>query len=640
MKRIILLAAASAPLLAAALDGASPYGVCSHVTRDGFSYRDESCRRIADSGIGAVRSDVDWKRCQPEKGAPFDFSFYDAAVESAERAGLRFLPILFRPPKWASPVWKHLDEWGAFVEAFVAHFGKRLPEIEIWNEQNLFAFWGGEPDAARYVEVLRAAFEASRRANPEVRVLLGGVNGVPLPYLRRVYENGGAPFFDALCFHPYCHPYAPEGAMDSDIEALRELMAEFGDAAKPLVITELGWPTHDVGAEWAPMLRTALAAAHPERKAWRVVYAAAAPGAGGEPPHAVAAAIKAALPPGSTAEACFGERLRERLAAGDVDAVVYPFDETFPVDTFEDVFAFVKAGGTLVDFGGMPAWYPYREVSPGRFVKEGEGETVAALRARLRLSLDAFWLNPALPRFLKALPTPEARAAGYKGDPAGERAGRFQTPRALAPGDEWTPLLVGKDEKGGDAVAASLIRYGGADGLTGCVAVSGVLKRGKQATIDETAQARYLSRALALSLAEGVESFYWYEFRATELDPFYSEHHYGLVHSDFAPKPALGAYFTFVRERPAGSVQSPGPWRDASRTFFFPQWTRPDGTAAGVVWSLGETAPRTLRFGGDGVLFRDFTGRALAPAREAPGVYSVPVGENPVFFSGAPLLPD
>ncbi|MBR0057376.1 MAG: hypothetical protein IJP66_08620, partial [Kiritimatiellae bacterium] len=387
-----------------------------------------------------------------------------------------------------------------------------------------------------------------------------------------------------------------------------------------------------------------------------------------------------ALHAGSSCEACFGARLRERLAAGDVDAVVYPFNETFPVDTFEEVLDFVKKGGTLVDLGGMPLWYPCREVESGRFVQEGEGETVAPLRRRLRLGLDAFWLNPALPKEARAFPTDAARAAGYKGDPAGERARRFQTPRNLAPGDEFIPLLVleadasktkdggrrTKDEDnsslvtrpssldgGTAAVAASLIRYGGADGLTGRLAVSGIIGRGKAATTGEDDQARFLTRALAISLAKGVEGFYWYNFRAFENDPAYSEHHFGLTHANFAPKPALGAYFTFIRERPEGSAQTPGPWRDEARGLFFPQWTRPDGTSAGVIWKTGATERLPLRFSPSKppnfqgasapnfqtsklpqITFRDYAGRTVVPARDADGAYLVPVGESPVFFEG------
>ena len=563
----------------------SPYGVCSHITRTGFAYRDESCARIAAAGIGAVRSDVDWKRCQPERGAPFDFSFYDEAVASCEARGLRFLPILMRPPQWAAPVWEHLEEWGAFVEAFVRHFGDRCSDVEILNEPNLRVFWGAEPDAGNYAAVLRAAHAAAKRANPGVRVLLGGLNGVPLPYLRRILECGGADAFDAICVHPYTHPYPPEPALERDLTALRALLAEYGAGDRPVVVSEIGWPTHRANVEGLPLLRTLLAAARPEQGAWRCAYAATTATEAAAP---VAAAIAAALPPGSTCEALHGDALRERLAAGAVDAVVYPFDETFPADTFDAVLAFVRDGGVLVDLGGMPMWYPCVETAPGVFANNPRGEDAEPLRRMLRLSLDAHWLNPALPREGRAFPTAAARAAGYRGDPAGERARRFQKPDRLRPGDEWVPLLElpPADGAGPPAVAASLIRYG--DDLRGCLAVSGVMGRNASVPIDEAAQARYLVRSLAICLALGADGYYWYEFRSTEEDPNYSEHHFGLTHRDFSPKPALAAYREFIARRPPGSVQRDIPLRDPGTGVYRSEWTRPDGTVGGVRWKPGE----------------------------------------------------
>ena len=585
---------------------ASPYGVCSHITRAGFGYRDESCARIAEAGIGAIRSDVDWQRCQPEPDGPFDFSRYDEAIASCEAQGLRFLPILMRPPKWATPVWEHLDAWEAFVEAFVRRYGSRCQDVEIMNEPNLRVFWGSEPDAAKYASVLKAAYAAAKRADPSVRVLLGGLSGVPLPYLRGVLQSGGVSAFDAICIHPYTHPYAPEPALERDIAALRGLLGKFGVADKPIIVSELGWPTHDANVEGLPLLRTLLAAARPEQTAWRCVFATASDTGG----DIVAARIAAALPPGSTCEVLSGDALCARLAKGDVDAVVYPFDETFPADTFDAVFAFVRDGGVLADLGGMPLWYPCTETTPGVFSRNPRGEDAEPLRRRLRLSLDAFWLDPATPREGRAFPTAAARAAGYKGDPAGERARRFQKPDRLGPDDEWIPILtLPGSASGGPRVAASVIRYGG--DMKGCLAVSGVKGRNASVPIDESAQANYLVRSFAICLALGVESYYWYEFRSTETDPHYSDHHFGLTHADFSPKPALRAYMDFIAARPAGSVQQNVPLRDEATGLYRSEWTRPDGTTAGVVWKPGEIETPVFYEGG-------LPPVAAAPAKQTP----------------------
>lgn len=638
---------AAAPAAAAA-GAVSPYGVCAHLHRmNDTDFRARECFWTAAAGIRRVRFDLEWWRVQPEPGAPFDFSHYDAVIADAERFGVQVLPILYDVPKWAEPVWEHLDEWRTFIGAVVSHYGSRLPEIEIWNEENIKVFWRHEPDPGRYVEVLRAAYEAAKGANRNVRVVFGGTaGGVPgeADYVRKVYELGGARYFDAMNVHPYGQPRAPEGLLDAKIESLRAMMAEFGDGAKPILVTEHGWPTHDTRAEGIAVLRAGLKIARLGQKTWRVAYAATSAANGGPTgasmPRTVADALEEALPPGSSVEACDGNRLRERLAAGDVDLVVYPFDETYPADTFADVRAFVERGGVLADLGGMPMWYPVRETGEGTFAI-GEQEETSTNRTALRIGVSAWWMDPALPRETKAYPTTAAKEAGYCGDPAGERATRFLTTVALREGDEFIPILVAKDETGRDAVTAAVTRFGDSGG---CTILSGLYGRGQSETVDETTQARYLARSLAICFAEGVEQYFWYELRANENDPFYSENHFGLMHHNLTPKPAWGAYLNFTLARPAGSVQMPGLWHDEKREFFFPQWTRPDGAKAGILWKTGYSEKRVLRYVSEGaggspakITFRDYTGRILKPARTPEGDYVVPVSGNPIYFEGGAL---
>ncbi|MBQ6245219.1 MAG: hypothetical protein IJK04_00025, partial [Kiritimatiellae bacterium] len=274
-------------------------------------------------------------------------------------------------------------------------------------------------------------------------------------------------------------------------------------------------------------------------------------------------------------------------------------------------------------------------------------------RMALKIDVSAWWIDDALPRNAldnrdRAFPTEAAKAAGFKGDPAGEPGAlRFQTPKLLEAGDEFIPLLTvpvaatpptlsasaGEPPAPRQATAASVTRF--SDG--GCLIVSGLTGRGVAGSAGEAGQARYLPRAMAIAFAEGVEQFYWYNFRSREDDPAYSEHHFGLVHSNRTPKPALGAYSNFILARPPGSVQSPGPWHDESRKFFFPQWTRPDGTKVGLLWTTGPAEKKVLKFDAEKIVFRTYTGLKLAPARIAPGTYRVPVSGDPIYFAGGAL---
>ena len=672
--------------------GAAPYGLCAHLPRHDSDFRRRECASIADAGATTVRFGVSWRSMQKAPDAPLDFSKLDAIVTEAAEQGLTILPILYWPPKWAQPIYEHLDEYAAFIGAVVARYGERFPAIEIWNEENLLHFWGETPDPEKYAAVLKAAYQAAKKAGAEFAaqrpvgavlqtaplVYLGGTAGVPLPFIEGIYRAGGGAFFDAMNVHPYSHPNPPEGDLERKLENLRALMAKYGDAEKPIVITEHGWPTHKMGIPSVSLLLAGLKTARPDLARWRVAYATTG-GAGGD----IAAALEEVLPAGSTAEECGGARLRERLAAGDVDAVIYPFDETFPSETFEDVLRFVKEGGTLVDFGGVPLWMRCAEQPDGSFARVADGKSGDPLRRReaLRIDCTGAHRDPSMPAEGRAFPTAVATAAGFKGDPAGERAFRYFTPRLLQPGDTFIPLMEQPAEQGfapgapqsaglgsvpgasapGRAglretplCAACVIRFGG--DFKGSLVLSGLKARGKFGTNGEENQARYLARAMAIAFAEGVERYFWYEYRSVEKDPTYSEDHFGIVHADLAPKPARAAYRAFTEMRPAGSVQRSCPWRDDARGLYFPQWTRPDGAPAGMIWKNGATACMALRFSPSKlpnlqgasapniqtsklptITFRDNAGRTVELATGADGTYLVPVGESPIYFEGGAL---
>ncbi len=612
---------------------ANPYGVCAHVSRNEFGARSETYEMMTLAGLGYVRSDFDWYQCQRAKGGAWDFAKFDKTVDDAAACNVTVLPILYGIPKWAYPAYDHLDDFRDYIRATVSHFGMKMPVVEIWNEQNISAFWK-DPNPTNYLAVLKAAYETVKSVEPRVRVSFGGTAGVPFGFIEKVCKLGGGKYFDILSIHPYSHPAPPEGRMDAQIDKLREIMAKYGVEEKPIWITELGWPTHTPDVSGFGLLSAALKVARPEKKTWNVVYAACVAD-DAEPPKAVAEAILAVLPPGSAAVACTPRETCRRLAAGGVDAVIYPFDEKYPADTVDAVVEFVKGGGTLVDFGGMPMWIASL-TKDGVFRHGRESDHPAWKdRRRLRIKEDAWWMgDKSLPEEMNVFATPEAAAAGLKQEPTGFVAQRFQTAAFLQPGDRMIPLLVGRNPRDGKEAVAACVYVFDSD-FKGRIAISGLMGRGMTESNSEERQGILLARAVGISFAERVESFFWYEFRAPERDPFYSEHHFGIVHDNFAPKPAYGAYKNFVIQRPVGSVQLPGAWRDEARTTYFPQWTRPDGRSAGMFWTLEPAGLRDLAFDGEGVEFHDVWGKRIVPVKTGPNTWRVPTGESPVYFTGA-----
>jgi len=627
---LVVLTAAS-QCLAAAADAShaadSPYGACAHITVNEPPAR--TCEMMRVAGLRWVRSDIDWRKIEKEPGV-WDFSQYDRVVEACEAEGVQLLPILYRPPERAKPICDHLDEWAEFVRRFVQHYGKRLPVIEIWNEQNAANHWGDSPSTTNYLAVLRRAYEAAKGVDPTILVAFGGAAGVPLDFIEDIYRQGGADAFDIMNVHPYTQPVRPEGILERMLEKLRALMAKYGDAEKPVWVTEIGYPTHRLVIKGADVLLAGLKVARPGAKTWRALYVTAlAPDRTGFN-EAVRQTIEGVLPEGSRVETCLAPDVASRLARGDVDAVVYPFNEDYAVDCADAVFEFVKDGGVLVEFGGMPMYNAYT-MNPDGTARRADEPHPTRDRERLRIGTAAWWGDARYPKSVPVHPT--AAAQGVTEPPKGFDGTRFFTDRLLEPGDEFVPLLSARTN-GIDAVAAAVFKFG--SDMKGAVVASGLLNTGFVGTYTEEQQAKFCACALGIAFAEGVERLFWFEFRQPDREDGLNNSFYGIVHDNFAPKPALGAYMTFVDARPAGSVQKPGAWRTSDGKTYFPQWTRPDGRDAGMLWTVGGTQRREVAFSSPDVEFIDAAGAKVRPPRKG-NVCTLTLSDSPLYFVSGEL---
>lgn len=607
---------------------ANPYGVVVHATRsEATPYRlEKTVSALQLAGLGWIRTDFD--AASVLRGDTFDFTKYDHIFGTLGENGIAVLPI-FNGRDGKDPP-KDLAAYRAYLTKALTHYRGRFPVVEIWNEANLEHFFPGH-DPVVYARVLRVAYETVKQVDPSVRVAFTGTAGVPIDWIRKAFEAGAASCFDIMNVHPYTHPHSPEGDLDVKLGQLAQLMASFGIGDKPVWITEIGWPTHEVKIHHASILQAGLNVARPDKKVWRVLLLDGAVDHVSD--QRLAEEIMSVLPPGSTAEAVGQKEAVRRLDAGGWDAVVYPFDESFPADTIDAVNRFIADGGVFVDMGGLPCYFGVRGTEKVPALQHGRAVS------RFPFDFGAEWTHRDLyPAQARVFATPRGLAAGVKQEPTGFRATRFVRPKAID-GQEWIPLVSARREDGREIVAAAVIRYTGAR-KGAAILCSLFPERGTAQAVDETVQAWYTARALGISFASGVEAFCAYNLRAVEVDSAYSEHHFGLMHADFQPKPAYAAYAQFVRMRPPGAVRADGAWRDAARRFYFPQWTRPDGKAAGMLWQTSGRTVRTLTFEGGKPSFFNVFGRRIQPRAYGDGRYGVGVDGSPVYFSGAKLVSD
>ena len=198
-----------------------------------------------------------WYMFEPVKGQ-WSFGLHDQIVAKLRARGIEILGLIQHPPAWAdgggtpgiAPPVNDAD-WQAFISQLATHYRGQVANWEIWNEENLFAFWSPVPDAVRYVQLLKIAFNTIRSADPGATVVLGGLGGngtfmagrpEERDYLQKIYDNGGKNYFDVLNVHIYVHPVT-EGVsgLQGYLQDTHTVMAANGDAGKPLWLTETGW---------------------------------------------------------------------------------------------------------------------------------------------------------------------------------------------------------------------------------------------------------------------------------------------------------------------------------------------------------------------------------------------------------------
>ena len=262
--------------------GSPEYGLQAFLWwRDDIAWRDLTL--IREAGFGWVKQTVGWRALEGIMRGRFDWWFTDHIVDQAEAQGLQ---ILFRLdglplPDWVDPPDDPAlpvlpEDFGHFCGTLAERYRGRVRAYQVWNEPNLAREWGGRtPDAAGYVELLRACYVAIKEADPEAIVVSAGLaptgTGPPeaIPdaeYLVAMYEAGAASYFDLLGVNApgFGAPpeVSPEEAAASPeyggqrffcfrhVEDMREIMVTYGDAHKQVAILEMGWTTDPHNSEY------------------------------------------------------------------------------------------------------------------------------------------------------------------------------------------------------------------------------------------------------------------------------------------------------------------------------------------------------------------------------------------------------
>jgi Glycosyl hydrolase catalytic core len=230
------------------------------------------------SGVQSVRTLVDWSAMQPYasesrvpaalrgeftdvKGIPTNFTRLDQLVALAAARRLTVLPIIeyaagwdsINPKNRASPP-RSPGPFANFVAALVRRYGTHgafwaanpaLPKVpirmwQVWNEPDFTAYWSKQPFEPSYVALLEATHRAMKAADHGAKLVAAGLPNFSWQYLANMYKLHGRGSFDAVAVHPYTA--TPAGVI-TILKKVRAVMNQNGDRKKPILATELSWPS-------------------------------------------------------------------------------------------------------------------------------------------------------------------------------------------------------------------------------------------------------------------------------------------------------------------------------------------------------------------------------------------------------------
>ncbi len=258
----------------------NPYGINTFLEQEVEpAKREQQVQMIAEAGFHWLRQQFPWQDI--EIAGPGDFTDtrnadsigvisawdkYDSIVDLADRYGLELQARIDTPPAWthadpeigtlAPP--DNLDDYVNFLTVFAQRYKGRIHYYQIWNEPNIYPEWGNRPvDPEGYTAMLCHAYDALKAVDPANVVISAALSPTisldpnnlnEYIFLERMYQAGAGRCFDIMATQGYGFFSGPTDQRMRPTTLtfarnlyLRDLMVAYGDADKPIWITEAAW---------------------------------------------------------------------------------------------------------------------------------------------------------------------------------------------------------------------------------------------------------------------------------------------------------------------------------------------------------------------------------------------------------------
>ncbi len=255
--------------------------------------REKALALMQEAGFHFIRQEFVWEDIEidakndfidtrnPETGDILAWLKYDNIVATAAQYDIEVIARLSNPPAWTRAAGDACGEnappdnyrdYGDFVAETVGRYKGQIRYYQLLNEPNTTTEWNkcDAVDPVHYTQLLCEGYRRAKAADPDAIILSGALaqtvanvgndlstyrNMNDIAYLVRMYEAGAGDCFDILSAQGYG---LWSGAADQRLQPTyinvqrhkfyRDVMVQYGDAAKPIWISEAGW--NSLPDEW------------------------------------------------------------------------------------------------------------------------------------------------------------------------------------------------------------------------------------------------------------------------------------------------------------------------------------------------------------------------------------------------------
>jgi hypothetical protein len=220
----------------------SKFGINTHYA---LNWRDDLMDAVNKAGIKHHRSHLNladvFTGQYDSQGKPvFNFTKEDTYLDKVDDFGLNSIPVLgFIEDTTQAASYEGLKLIEDFAAASSEHYKDRLNQYETPNEPENYV----KPYIPyEIVQQWKRAYIGVREGDPDATFIAGGHTSSVRSVLPPELELGAYNYADAFSWHPYVYNAMPDGAIESFIHDIGDMVDSYG-GWKDFYLTEGGWPT-------------------------------------------------------------------------------------------------------------------------------------------------------------------------------------------------------------------------------------------------------------------------------------------------------------------------------------------------------------------------------------------------------------